>query len=63
MNTRQLFIPTFCCIDRPLAEALGILAGRTLHVEILSDGLSDLLPDPATAQSISYLSSIMNGEQ
>lgn len=47
MNKRPLFISTFCCIGHPLDEALGILAGRTSHVEILSDGLHDLLADSA----------------
>lgn len=43
MSTRPLFISTFCCIDHPLSVALGILAGRTAHVEILADGPHDLL--------------------
>lgn len=47
MTTRPLFISTFCCIDHPLTEALGILAGRTSHVEILCDGPHDILADPS----------------
>lgn len=47
MTQRPLFISTFCCIDHPLDEALGILAGRTSHVEILADGPHDLLADPS----------------
>lgn len=39
---RPLFISTYCCIDQPLEKALEILATRTSHVEILSDGLHDL---------------------
>lgn len=42
MNTRPLFISTFCCIDQPLDQETR---------ELL-----------AADQSISYLSSIMNGE-
>lgn len=45
MSRRPLFISTYCCIDQPLDRALGILAGRTAHVEILADGLHDLLAD------------------
>jgi sugar phosphate isomerase/epimerase len=47
MTKRPLFISTFCCIDHSLEEALGILAGRTSHVEILADGPHDLLADPS----------------
>jgi sugar phosphate isomerase/epimerase len=43
VNKRPLFISTYCCIDRPLDDTLGILAGRTTHVEILADGLHNLL--------------------
>jgi sugar phosphate isomerase/epimerase len=56
MNTRPLFISTFCCIDHPLDTALETLASRTSHVEILSDGMHDLLVDssPCREYSISY---------
>ncbi|OPX64398.1 MULTISPECIES: sugar phosphate isomerase/epimerase family protein [unclassified Methanoregula] len=47
MSRRPLFISTYCCIDQPLDKALGILAGRTTHVEILSDGLHNLLDGSA----------------
>lgn len=47
MTKRPLFISTFCCIDHPLSEALGILAERTSHVEIMADGPHDLLADPS----------------
>lgn len=47
MKQRPLFISTFCCIDHPLEKALRILAGRTSHVEIMADGLHDLLADPS----------------
>jgi sugar phosphate isomerase/epimerase len=54
--TPQFFISTFCCIDRPLEEALDILASRTSSVEILSDGLHDLLSDssPCNEYPLSY---------
>lgn len=45
MNTRPLFISTYCCIDHPLRNALETLASRTSHIEILSDGMHDLLAD------------------
>lgn len=56
MNTRPLFISTFCCIDHPLEQALDTLITRTSHVEILSDGLHDLLPDgtPCSEYPFSY---------
>ncbi len=47
MTRRALFISTFCCMDHPLEEALEILAPRTGHVEIVADGLHDLLTDPS----------------
>ncbi len=47
MTKRPLSISTFCCIDHPLSEALGILAERTTHVEIMADGPHDLLTDPS----------------
>ncbi|MDO9325533.1 MAG: sugar phosphate isomerase/epimerase family protein [Methanoregula sp.] len=56
MTTRPLFISTFCCIDHPLDQALDTLAPRTSHVEILSDGLHDLLSDstPCSEYPFSY---------
>ncbi len=56
MNTRPLFISTFCCIDHPLDTALETLASRTSHVEILSDGLHDLLVDssPCSNYPLTY---------
>jgi len=56
MTPRPLFISTFCCIDHPLGTALEILSLRTSHVEILSDGLHDLLSDstPCSEYSFSY---------
>lgn len=47
MTPRRLSLSTFCCIDHPLDVALGILAGRTSHVEILCDGPHDILADPS----------------
>ncbi|MDD5023752.1 MAG: sugar phosphate isomerase/epimerase [Methanoregula sp.] len=58
MNKRPLFISTFCCIDHPLDEALGILAGRTSHVEILCDGLHDLLPDVSSCSEYPLMYSV-----
>jgi sugar phosphate isomerase/epimerase len=54
--THPFFISTFCCIDRPLEEALDILASRTPSVEILSDGLHDLLSHscPCNDYPLSY---------
>ncbi|WP_321504555.1 sugar phosphate isomerase/epimerase family protein [uncultured Methanoregula sp.] len=56
MNTRPLFISTFCCIDHPLDYALETLASRTSHVEILADGLHDILSDnsPCSGYPFSY---------
>jgi len=56
MNTRPFFISTFCCIDHPLEQALDTLASRTSHVEILSDGLHDLLSNctPCSEYPFSY---------
>ncbi|MFA5268129.1 MAG: sugar phosphate isomerase/epimerase family protein [Methanoregula sp.] len=45
MNPRPLFISTFCCMDRPLGEALEILAPRSGHIEIVADGPHDILSD------------------
>jgi sugar phosphate isomerase/epimerase len=47
MTARPLYLSTFCCIDHPLTEALGILADRTSHVEIMADGPHDILSDPS----------------
>lgn len=56
MHTRPLFISTFCCIDHTLETALDTLATRTSHVEILCDGLHDLLSDstPCSEYPLSY---------
>ncbi|MDO9324178.1 MAG: TIM barrel protein, partial [Methanoregula sp.] len=56
MNNRPLFISTFCCIDHPLDLALDTLVSRTSHVEILSDGLHDLLVDssPCSNYPLTY---------
>lgn len=54
MNRRPLFISTFCCIDHPLEEALGILAGRTSHVEILADGPHDFVSDPSPCSEYAF---------
>jgi sugar phosphate isomerase/epimerase len=56
MTPQPLFISTFCCIDNPLDTALDTLASRTSHVEILSDGLHDLLSDctPCNEYPFSY---------
>lgn len=54
--TRPLFISTFCCMDDSLAAALATLSERTTHVEILSDGLHDILSDitPCLDYPLSY---------
>nr|WP_320160368.1 sugar phosphate isomerase/epimerase family protein [uncultured Methanoregula sp.] len=56
MTPQPFFISTFCCIDHPLDTALDTLASRTSHVEILSDGLHDLLSDctPCNEYPFSY---------
>lgn len=56
MTSRPLYISTFCCIGYPLDRALDTLATRTSHVEILSDGLHDLLSDstPCSEYPLSY---------
>nr|WP_319376559.1 sugar phosphate isomerase/epimerase family protein [uncultured Methanoregula sp.] len=56
MTSQPLFISTFCCIDHPLEAALETLASRTSHVEILSDGLHDLLSysTPCSEYPFSY---------
>lgn len=56
MMRRPLFISTYCCIDQPLETALETLASRTSHVEILSDGMHDLLVNssPCTEHPLSY---------
>ena len=54
MNPRPLFISTFCCIDYPLPEGLRILSERTTHVEILADGLHDLLDDPSVCSEFPF---------
>jgi sugar phosphate isomerase/epimerase len=56
MTTPPLYISTFCCIDNTLDRALDTLAQRTSHVEVLSDGLHDLLSDssPCSEYPLSY---------
>lgn len=44
--TPPLYISTFCRMDFPLKTALATLSERTAHVEILADGLHDILADP-----------------
>lgn len=58
MTTRPLFISTFCCIDHPLDQALDTLAPRTSHVEILSDGLHDLLSDSTPCSEYPFTYSV-----
>ncbi|MCK9632652.1 MAG: sugar phosphate isomerase/epimerase [Methanoregula sp.] len=41
--THPLYISTFCRMDYPLNTALATLSERTTHVEILADGLHDIL--------------------
>lgn len=45
MNHAPFFVSTFCCHDRPLGPALGLLSEYTTCVEILSDGFHNLLQD------------------
>ncbi len=56
MTPQHLFISTFCCIDHPLDRALDTLSTRTSHMEILADGLHDLLSDctPCSEHPFSY---------
>ena len=58
MNTQPLFISTFCCIDHPFDIALETLASRTSHVEILSDGLHDLLTDSSPCSEYPFAYSV-----
>ena len=58
MNIQPLFISTFCCIDHPLNQALNALATRTSHVEILSDGLHDLLLDSTLCREYPFSYSV-----
>jgi len=54
--THPFFISTFCRMDYPLNTALATLSERTTHVEILADGLHDILADttPCTEYPFSY---------
>jgi len=54
--TRRFFISTFCCMDIPLEKALAALSQRTTQVEILADGLHDILTDtrPCCEYPLSY---------
>lgn len=56
MTPQHIFISTFCCIDYSLDQALDTLATRTSHVEILADGLHDLISDctPCSEHSFTY---------
>jgi len=58
MTPQPLFISTFCCIDQPLDTALEILSPRTSHVEILSDGLHDLLSDSTPCNEYPFTYSV-----
>lgn len=58
MTPGPLYLSTFCCIDHPLEEALGILAGRTSHVEILCDGPHDILADPSPCSDFPFTYSV-----
>lgn len=53
MSGHPLYLSTFCSMDYPLEEALGILAPRTGHIEIVADGSHDLLSDPAVCNRYS----------
>ncbi len=56
MNPTDFAISTFCCIDKPLDTALATFAERVNRVEILSDGLHDLLIDsrPCNEYPLTY---------
>jgi len=58
MTKKPLFVSTFCCIDHPLDEALCTLASRTSHVEILSDGLHDILINPTSFSEYPFTYSV-----
>jgi sugar phosphate isomerase/epimerase len=45
-------------MDRPLKEALAILAPHTSHIEILSDGLHDLLSDSTPCSEYPFTYSV-----
>ena len=54
--THPFYISTFCRMDYPLKTALAALSERTTHVEILADGLHDILADtgPCCEYPFSY---------
>lgn len=54
--THSFYISTFCRMDYPLTTALAALSERTTHVEILADGLHDILADtgPCCEYPFSY---------
>jgi sugar phosphate isomerase/epimerase len=56
LNPTDFAISTLCCIDKPLDTALATLAERVNRVEILSDGLHDLIMDsnPCNEYSLTY---------
>jgi len=58
MTSRPLFISTFCCIGYPLRDALAIISSRTSHVEILSDGLHDLLAGCNSCEEFAFTYSV-----
>ncbi len=58
MTTSPLYLSTFCCIDHSLEEALDVLVPRTGHVELMADGLHDILSDSALCSQYSCTYSV-----
>ena len=56
--THPFYISTFCRMDYPLKTALAALAERTTHVEILADGLHDILADTRTCTEYPFSYSV-----
>jgi len=56
--THPFSLSTFCRIDYPLTTALAALVERTTHVEILADGLHDILADTRTCTEYPFSYSV-----
>ena len=56
--THPFYISTFCRMDYPLKTALAALTERTTHVEILADGLHDILADTQTCTEYPFSYSV-----
>lgn len=62
--THPFYISTFCCMDLSLEKALALLSERTTRVEILADGLHDILSDirPCSEYPLTYSVHAPTGE-